>query len=459
MNEYKEFKNLGDLIKHQLTVKKWSQGKLAQVADVGRGQVSKLINNVTKNPTLETLRKIADALEIDRQILIKAAQINDQDIFVRSIDNPITDLHLLIENILDRSRELDKLIEYSDRAKLIFITGMIGIGKSTLVKALGESLSKKFADVIFLSDLKMPIAEIIEIIKEDRYLVVLDNLDYTDYEESYISLLEKIAETKHQSCVIVTCRDLPKEYLRWEPRPKHLKLERLAEDQAIAFLQNQGLSPQADTQLVKDLIKRCDGNPLLLKFTLQDIVELYNGDLACYLNHSTIFSGQFGEVIEGIVKRLSSLELELLYWLALKQEAIPFPEIRETFIDCYTTLIDKNKIAEAIKELTRRSLLQKNEGGEFGLQSVVQRWVEKNLFLKLYGEIEAIPTGNLEHLGYLRRLNLANQQIKLRDRFSRYEPILIQALAQLESLSKEQNVDVIGYAIANLRYLLGKPIE
>jgi hypothetical protein len=148
-----------------------------------------------------------------------------------------------------------------------------------------------------------------------------------------------------------------------------------------------------------------------------------------------------------------------LYWLALKQESITFPKIRETFIDRYTTLIDKNKIAEVVKELTRRSLLQKNDEGEFGLQTLVQRWVEKNLFLKLHGEIKAIATSNLDYLGYLRRLNLANQQIKLRDRFSRYEPILIQALTQLESQPKEQSVDAIGYAIANLRYLLGKPIE
>jgi transcriptional regulator with XRE-family HTH domain len=463
MNEYEGIKNLGDLIKHQLAIKKWSQGKLAQVAGVSRGQVSKLINNVTKNPTFETLTKIAAALEIDRQILINAVQIDNQgvviEVFVSSTDSARRDLDLPIENILGRSQELDKLLDYSDRTRLILITGMVGIGKSTIAKALGENLTKKFADVIFFSKLQISIAEIMSMIKEDRYLLILDNLDHEEQGESYIQLLEQIAETKHQSCVVVTCRDLPKEYYNWEPRPKHLKVEGLAEEQAIAFLENQGLSTQTDTQLVKDLIKKCDRNPLLLKFTLQDILELYNGDLAYYLSHSTVVSGQFSELIAGIVNRLSALELELLYWLALKQESITFPEIRETFIDRYTTLIDKNKIAEVIKELIRRSLLQKNEEGEFGLQTVVQRWVEKSLFLKLHDEIKAIAKNNFDNLGYIRSLNFANQQIKLCDRFSRYESILIQALTQLESCSKEQSVNAIGYAIANLRYLLGKPIE
>ena len=93
------------------------------------------------------------------------------------------------------------------------------------------------------------------------------------------------------------------------------------------------------------------------------------------------------------------------------------------------------------------------------MQTVVQRWVEKNLFFKLHGEITMIATSNLDNFEYIRRLNLADEQIKLCDRFSRYEPILVQALTQLESQSKDQRVDAIGCAIANLRYLLGKSIE
>ena len=71
----------------------------------------------------------------------------------------------------------------------------------------------------------------------------------------------------------------------------------------------------------------------------------------------------------------------------------------------------------------------------------------------------SFPANNINKLRWLRSLDFANEQIKLCDRFSRYEPILIQALTQLEAQPKEQTVDAIGYAIANLRYLLGKPIE
>ena len=74
-------------------------------------------------------------------------------------------------------------------------------------------------------------------------------------------------------------------------------------------------------------------------------------------------------------------------------------------------------------------------------------------------EIKAIAADDMSKLRWLHRLDLVDEQIKLRDRFSRHEQLIIQALTQLAAISKEKGVNVIGYAIRNLRYLLGKPIQ
>ncbi len=76
-----------------------------------------------------------------------------------------------------------------------------------------------------------------------------------------------------------------------------------------------------------------------MKLAVQDILELHNGNLAEYLGEtSTVFSPDFSKEIDEVITRLSPLELEVLYWLALQNEAIPYPEIRDAFTDRTTTM-------------------------------------------------------------------------------------------------------------------------
>lgn len=117
-------------------------------------------------------------------------------------------------------------------------------------------------------------------------------------------------------------------------------------------------------------------------------------------------------------------------------------------------MIDGNEVAEAVQELNRRTFLQKDEVGFF-LRTTVQQCAEKQLRKILSREIEAIAANDMTKLCWLQNLDLIDEQIKLRDRLSRHEQILMQALTQLEASSKEKSVN----AIRNLRYLLGKPIE
>jgi len=61
---------LGDNIKRIRTRKKMSQGDIARALEVDRGYISN-IENGKKNPTLATIKKLADALNISADELLK----------------------------------------------------------------------------------------------------------------------------------------------------------------------------------------------------------------------------------------------------------------------------------------------------------------------------------------------------------------------------------------------------
>ena len=63
--------NLSNNIKRLREAKGLSQEKLARLADVANNTLIKMESGKNKNPTLETLKKVAKALEISVDDLIK----------------------------------------------------------------------------------------------------------------------------------------------------------------------------------------------------------------------------------------------------------------------------------------------------------------------------------------------------------------------------------------------------
>ncbi len=449
-----------------------------------KGQISKLVNNKTRNPTFETLKKIADALQIDYMILVHLSQ-NGQD---KIVDEPISPSDVtfsLLDSFFGRNQEIATITEAIAAHRLILVTGLAGIGKTALVRNVLETLPRQILDgfekPIFctindddsIADIadyinyksnqpsnqpkfNNAIADILETLTRKPHLLVLDNLDLDHPENSkfYLQLLKQIAETKHQSCVIITSQKHPIGCLAWQQRPQIIPLKGLIEPEAIALLISEGLSSQADQKFIKLLIRKYNGNPLGLKFAVQDIIELCNGELELYFKSSTMIAEPFSEKIREILQRLPTLELELLYWLALLKESIPFHQIRTDFSEQPRHIIDRNRINEMVKGLQSRSLLE-HEDGNFCLPPEVQACAEKNLLEQLSQEITTIALdGDISKLNWLRKLELADEQINLRDRMSRYlkNEAIAQALSQLTAKSVE--LDKIVYAVENIKYLL-----
>lgn len=474
---------LGGFIENELKRRGWIPEHLAKLMGVDGGQVSKIIKprNPNYEPTIDTLEKVAKAFDMKIENLI--SKISDSDDGEGEKDGGT--------KIFGYSREVEVIERVITFHRLIFISGLAGVGKTIFVKRVIEilpnELIQRFEKSLFCplndgydisglanhlsyenvderdisfrqSKLENPSARIIEFLNRKRYLLVLDNLDleHPEHGESYRQLLKQIAETAHQSCVIVTCRILPRGYSSWEPIPQVMRLDGLTESEAYNFLVDLGVSPESDPGLLKALFNKYGGNPFGLRLAAWDILQGFKGDLAAYLKHSTLFAGDLHDEIQSIVDRLSSLELEILYWLALQREPIYSGDIFEEFPDRYKTSSRSIDIDKAIKELDRRSLLQSYDS-EVCLQTEVQTCVEIYLLNAIQSELEEIAAdSDVDKLYWLRALNLSDEKIKLRDRLSRRDPELTdQAYIQLEAVSQQHPEKAIGYAIANLRYLLG----
>src|SRR5262249_60536700 len=117
---------------------------------------------------------------------------------------------------------------------------------------------------------------LLEQLRQQRCLVVLDNFEtvlgaeqagsYAPGYEGYGRLLQRVGEGRHQSCLLLTSREKPRELviLEGETAPtRALPLASLTLDDSRALLQGKGLS--ATESHWAALHARYSGNPLALK--------------------------------------------------------------------------------------------------------------------------------------------------------------------------------------------------
>jgi WD40 repeat protein/transcriptional regulator with XRE-family HTH domain len=318
-----------------------------------------------------------------------------------------------------RTTELTTLIQWilQDNCRLIGILGIGGIGKTALSVKLAEQVQNQFTYVIwrslrnasplenllaelvpFLSgqqDTKADMSSLLQCLRNHRCLIILDNMEtlletgdragqYRPGYEAYGELLHTIAETRHQSCLVLTSREkcAQSAQLELNPAVQGLLLSGSPET-CKALLAASGLTGEADRK--QELCDRYRCNPLALKIVVSTIRDLFGGDIGLFLEQNITLFGDISDLIHQHYSRLSSLEKQVMFWLAIDREWVSFAQLQADLHGSISPI----QLMEALQLLQGRSLIETN-AGQFTLQPVVMEYVTETLIDRVCDEIEIV---------------------------------------------------------------------
>jgi WD40 repeat protein/DNA-binding XRE family transcriptional regulator len=378
---------------------------------------------------------------------------------------------LAVPAFYNREEEATTLAQWvvQERCRLVSVLGLGGIGKSALAVSLMHQLAPHFEVVIWRSlrdapscealledclqvlapqplrevptSLERRLALLLEYLREERVLLVLDNLEVlleegegtgrmrADYED-YARLLRQVAQTEHQSCLLLTSREKPRDLVALEGSRTPVRSLRLAGLDAVASEQLLAEKDVAGTTPERArLIEAYAGNPLALKIVAETIVELFGSEIAPFLEQGEMVFGSVRELLDEQFARLSADEQTVLLWLAILREPVTFEEV----LAALATPLSRAQVLDAVEALRRRSLIQRGQRqGSFTLQSVVLEYVTAQLITEATSEIEQGRLARLIEHG----LELATAKEYVRQTQQRL--LVAPLLAQLRSVHPQR---------------------
>jgi hypothetical protein len=225
-----------------------------------------------------------------------------------------------------RAWEQDLLSEWvvEERCRVVSVLGQCGIGKSALATKVMHRVAEDFEVVIWRSLRDVPSCEallddflqvlapqalrdassnlesrqdlLLECLRSRRILLVYDNLESVLEEgedsgrmragyEGFSRVLRWVAETEHQSCLLLTSREKPSELVPLKGNRAPVRALRLARLDAEAC---QHLLEEKD---VVGSAADYAGNSLALKIVARTIVEIFGGQIAPFLEQGEVVFG------------------------------------------------------------------------------------------------------------------------------------------------------------------------
>ena len=387
--------------------------------------------------------------------------------------------------------------------RLIALLGDGGIGNTALSVKLANQVKDQFEYVIWRSLRNAPpleeilteliqflapkqegslpetsdglVSRLLDHLRQHRCLVILDNYEsilqegvhageYRSGYESYSHLLRCIGEVHHKSCVVLTSREKPSEVVQMEGSSlpvRSLRLSGLGELEGYKIFETKGYSG-SEAEL-KPLIERYSGNPLALKVIATTVQELFDNNVAEFLQQETIIFGDIWKLLGEQFGRLSVVEAQVMYWLAIEREWVAVLELRENIFPP----VAQRKLIEAIESLQRRSLIEKRSSS-FTQQPVIMEYMTNRLIEQVLQEIKTGQISLLSSFALLKAQSkdyvresqvrlIFNPLIKGLQEYFRTEINIRHCLdALLQKIHSEHELK-LGYATGNLlnlyRYL------
>ena len=327
-----------------------------------------------------------------------------------------------------RESELATLQQWvmEDHCRLVAVLGMAGIGKTVLATQFAKQGQEHFDGVIWrslrnpppilelLGDLirvlsgqpqrEIPatidqgITCLLSYLRQSRCLLILDSGEsllqsgdrqgrYRTEYEGYGQLLRIIGESTHKSCLVLTTSELPYSFATKQGATlpiRSLKLKGLSVADHQQILSTRGPF-RGSIQAWANLVRHYAGNPLVLKIVAAFIDGYFAGNIAQYLEFmgpSPFIFDAIQDLLDRQMQRLSELEQEVMYWLAINDEPITWLKLQADFLTPITT----GELLQVLASLQNRGLIEHNHN-EFSQTPLVRQYMMNSLIQHVSDEL------------------------------------------------------------------------
>ena len=313
-------------------------------------------------------------------------------------------------DFFDRTSELQTLTTWilQQNCRLIALTGISGIGKTSLAVQLVQQIKHEFEYVIWcninashtLDEFEHKLIQffsqsekqdssptnqkrlpLIKYLQNHRCLIVLDDVHnlfcsvelagkYKPECEEYRSIFKQIEKLSHQSCFLLIGWEQPREVTQVKNQ-----------NTPIRTLQLKGLDIAAGREILRDyelaeidnsqaLIHRYEGNPLWLKSVATLIQELGISASELLIDDTILLPKDLKDILQQQFDRTSELEKQVMSLLAKENQPVNLAKLLEK------AQISSSDLLNALQSLSRRCLIEK-EGSLYTLPPVLRQYIKE----------------------------------------------------------------------------------
>jgi len=272
-----------------------------------------------------------------------------------------------------------------------------------LVNLSSQLLAQEPTEVIMPKDTQGKVSALIDFLRTDRSLLVLDSIDVIlkreretaeidwnpggQYSE-YRTLFRRLIEEKHESCIILTSTEPVLELIRLQQKGFSARSDKIGglDEEAREFFRAKRLDSEDKWG---DIIEKQGGNPSLLKAVVQEVEDFWNGNIDNYLKNQPVHVGEpveswLNKRFEDRFNEVSIMERQVLYYVATRvnqSKAVPITQLLQE------VKIDKSRdiqpsLHRIINALINGSLLEKANTlkGEIliSLSPVIEKYIESD---------------------------------------------------------------------------------